>query len=239
MMEIGSSREQMVRPELARMWLQLVAHKQDFRFTSRLPYSFTHEGKLDAESLKRFHEGLRPLMESGKLGCLVMEFPWACRFTKENREFFIKLRRLFSDYPLVAEMRHESWQSEEALGTFIDYHVGFANIDQPQYVKAMPPTAFLTSSVGYVHLYGRSPANWNPAGRPKGSDYLYSPFELAEWKQRVDRLRAFASNLFIIAGNDAGGRSVVNMMQFQSMLAGQAPAIAQQPHGGGRRAAAA
>ena len=36
--------------------------------------------------------------------------------------------------------------AEEAIGTFIDYRVGFCNIDQPEYTRAMPPTALLTSA---------------------------------------------------------------------------------------------
>ena len=46
-----------------------------------------------------------------------------------------------------------------SIGTFLDYRVGFCNIDQPEYTRAMPPTAFLTSGVGYVRLHGRNPKN--------------------------------------------------------------------------------
>ena len=60
----------------------------------------------------------------------------------------------------MAEMRHGSWMHEEALGTLIDYHVGFANIDQAAYTKAMPPASILTSPIGYVRLHGRNPQDW-------------------------------------------------------------------------------
>ena len=106
-----------------------------------------------------------------------MQFPWSFRFTVENREFLIRLRRTFSEFPLVAEMRHSSWMAEEAVGTFLDYRIGFCNIDQPDYTRAMPPTAFLTSGIGYVRLHGRNPKNslggFNPAApRLRQHDYL-------------------------------------------------------------------
>ncbi len=88
-----------------------------------------------------------------------MQFPWSFRFTAENKDFFIRLRRAFHEFPLVAEMRHSSWMAEEAVGVFLDYRVGFCNIDQPEYTRAMPPTAYLTSGVGYVRLHGRNPQN--------------------------------------------------------------------------------
>src|SRR5262249_43790753 len=153
---------------------------------------------LDPAEIEQFHEGLRPLAQSGKLGCVLMQFPWSFRFTPENRGFFLKLRRTFYAYPLVAEMRHVSWSCEEALGTFIDYHVAFANIDQPEHVKAMPPTALLTSSIGYVRLHGRNKQSWGQEyskapQAPTRNDYLYSSDQLAEWKQRIERIKAFAS----------------------------------------------
>ena len=87
-------------------------------------------------------------------------------------------------------MRHASWAHEEALGTLIDYRIGFANIDQAPYTKAMTPNSFVTSAVGYVRLHGRNPEHWqrefgrtaNPAA---AHDYLYSRAELLEWKKRI------------------------------------------------------
>jgi len=51
----------------------------------------------------------------------------------------------FPRFALVAEMRHSSWIHDEALGTLVDHGIGFCNIDQAEYTKATPPTAFLTS----------------------------------------------------------------------------------------------
>jgi uncharacterized protein YecE (DUF72 family) len=157
------------------------------------------------------------------LGCVLMQFPWSFRYTEENRGHVIALRRAFHEFPLVAEMRHSSWLHEEALGTLIDYRIGFANIDQAPYIKAMPPASRLTSRIGYVRLHGRNPQHWErefgrPARATAAHDYLYSPKELQEWKQRIENIQQHAATTFVFANNDSGGKSVVNALQVARIL---------------------
>jgi uncharacterized protein YecE (DUF72 family) len=229
--EVNASFYQPLRPEVSKLWVRQVAHRPRFRFTAKLQREFTHERRLEPELVERFHEGMRPLAEAGRLGCLLMQFPWSFKFTAENRRFFIELRRAFHAYPLVAEMRHASWSCEEALGTFMDYHVGFAHIDQPAGMNAMPPTQYLTSPIGYVRLHGRNPASrWNDEARTGAAavkgDYLYTTAELAEWKQRIQRLRSFAREVYVVFNNDARAQSAVNALQMRGMME---PALPKAP----------
>jgi uncharacterized protein YecE (DUF72 family) len=221
--EINTSFYQPIQPELASLWVKKVAHSPKFLFTVKLGRRFTHERSLAPAEIARFKEGLWPFHRSRKLGCVLMQFPWAFRYTEENRAFVIALRRAFHEFPLVAEMRHSSWLHDEALGTLIDYRIGFANIDQAPYTKGMPPASMLTSRIGYVRLHGRNPQHWErefgrPARAVAAHDYLYSPKELLEWKQRVEQIQQHAAITFVFANNDAGGKSVVNALQLAQML---------------------
>ena len=174
--------------------------------------------------MREFKQGLRPLVNANRLGCVLMQFPWAFRFNAENRGYLIKLRRLFPEFPLVAELRHESWSVEEALGTLIDYKLGFCNIDQPHYPKAMPPTSLLTSGVGYVRLHGRNCFRWfsgAEAHKTSRYDYLYSEEELLEWKKRIERIASYSRKTFVVFNNDEGPKSLANAAQFQAMLRGE------------------
>lgn len=230
--EINSSFYQPLKPEVVRLWIRKAEANPDFKFTAKLHQRFTHARIIEEGEVKVFKDGLKPLQKSGKLGALLMQFPWSFRFTSENREFFIRLRRSFSEFPLVAEMRHSSWMSEEAVGTFLDYRIGFCNIDQPEYTRAMPPTAFLTSGIGYIRLHGRNPTNslgaFNPAApRNRQHDYLYSEPELAEWVTRITHVSRFADSTFVIFNNDAEAKSVVNALQLQEMLTGRRAAAPQ------------
>jgi uncharacterized protein YecE (DUF72 family) len=236
-LEINSTFYRPVRPEIARLWTSLVDANANFRFTAKLARRFTHERELIPVELGAFKDGLWPLWKAGRLGCVLMQFPWSFRYTDENREFFIRLRRAFHEFPLVAEMRHESWAREEAIGTFIDYRVGFCNIDQPQSEKAMPPTAFLTSDVGYVRLHGRlqiSPTAEYQEGLAARNDYLYSEDELAEWAGRIAKITRHADSIYVVTTNDWEGKSVVNALQLQARLglkSGSAPEVVLRRHG--------
>jgi len=231
LLEINTSFYAPVRPEVSRAWLHKVRGNPRFRFTAKLARSFTHERRLEAPEVEAFIEGLRPLQEAGRLGCVLMQFPWSFRFTEENREFLIRLRRTFHRFPLAAEFRHSSWLRQEALGLLIDYHIGFCNIDQPQRQSCMPPSATLTTSIGYVRLHGRGYGSWfqefEPRPPAERRDYLYTPEELREWAERIDRISRFAEAVYVVFTNDAAGRSVVNALQMQSLLgvsSGAAPA---------------
>lgn len=222
--EIPESFHSTLKPEVSRVWLRKVAGNPGFQFTAKLKKTFTHDRSLEAGEVAAFKDALWPLLRAGRFGCLLMQFPWSFRYTKENRDFLIRLRRTFHEFPLAAEMRHASWMLEEAIGTFIDYRIGFCNIDQPAYTKAMPATAFLTSSTGYVRLHGRSAFGWfqppEAAVRAHRYDYLYSEVELSEWKTRIDHVAGFASKVFVITNNDAGGKALINGLQLRSMLRG-------------------
>lgn len=221
--EINSSFYQALKPEVVKLWAKKVARNPDFMFTAKLHQQFTHQRILNDADVAAFKEGLYPLLRTGKLGALLMQFPWSYRFNEENRDFFIRVCRAFHEFPLVAEMRHSSWMAEEAQGVFLDYKVGFCNIDQPAYTRAMPPTALLTSAVGYVRMHGRNPNNslgsYEPgAPRQRQHDYLYSHAELTEWAERIDRVARFSENTYVIFNNDAAGKSFVNSLQLKEML---------------------
>ncbi|HLH01067.1 MAG TPA: DUF72 domain-containing protein [Bryobacteraceae bacterium] len=220
--EINTTFYQNIRPEIARLWLRKIEHNPKFMFTAKLGRRFTHERLLNAVEIGQFKDGLWPLLRARKLGCVLMQFPWTFRYTDENREHLIAVRRAFHEFPLVAEMRHGSWIHEEALGTLIDYNIGFANIDQAAYTKAMPPTAVLTSGIGYVRLHGRNSQDWQREFRratqpTPAHDYLYSREELIEWKGRIQEIRQHAAVTFVFANNDVGGKAVVNALQLAEM----------------------
>jgi uncharacterized protein YecE (DUF72 family) len=226
--EIRSTFVRPARPEVARLWLAQVSHSRDFAFSAVLHRRFTHERSLDRSEAAVFKEGLKPLLRAGRFGCLVMQFPWAFRFTAENREYLIELRRAFHEFPLAVEMRHNSWLADEALGTLIDYRLGFVNIDQPEYTRAMPPTSMVTSPVAYVRLHGRDPRYWTNEFRstmdaggppPSGGDHLYTAADLDEWKKRIEHVSKYAARTFVVTANDGGGKSVINALQLARLFA--------------------
>lgn len=225
--EIESTFWRPLRPEIARLWLAKVSHNPAFVFTALLGRRFTHERSLDPEEVSVFKEGLRPLARAGRFGCLILQFPWAFRFTQENREHLIRLRRAFHEFPMAVEMRHASWLADEALGTLIDYRLGFVNIDQSPRARATPPEALVTSWVGCVRLHGRAESYWlrefGGSAAPAMGDYLYPASELQEWKARIEHVSAHAARTFVTFTNCASGKSVINALQMKVLLARATP----------------
>jgi uncharacterized protein YecE (DUF72 family) len=223
--EIPETFYRIPRPELVKLWGNRVSHNVRFQFTARLNREFTHERRLDRELVRAFTEGLRPLQEQDRLGCVLMQFPSAFRFTAENKDFLIRLRRALPSFPLVAELRHASWATDEGLGTLIDYHIGFCNLDQPEQIRSTAPASHLTWRIGYVKLHGRKVGPGFDAfddrkEKVTGNCYLYGLSELMEWKKRIARISRFAQSTFIIFNNDGGGSSVINALQMQGILEG-------------------
>ncbi len=214
--EISQSFDRPLRPELVRLWISKAELNPRFLFTAVLGRCFTHDRVVDPASVKAFKEGLWPLLRAKKLGAVLMRLPWSFRFTKENREFIIDLRRTFHEFPLAAELRHQSWTLDEALGTLMDYRIGFCNVDQPQGTGALVPNSFVTSHLGYVRLLGRGGDDW--ANEETAADYLYSPQELGAWQSRIERVAKHTTSTFVIAANVVAGKSMVNAMQLRSLF---------------------
>lgn len=230
--EINLSFYRPLRPEVSRVWARKLARHEQFRFTAKLYRGFTHEGKLDRDSVHAYCAGLEPLIDAGKLGCVLMQFPWSFRLTKENLNRVLWLGRTFSQYPLVAEMRHASWNSASALGAFADHGIGFCNMDQPRLNQCLPPTAHVTSSVGYVRFHGRNYEQWfqfDDSRTPRPGmravevryDYLYTPEQLRKWKSRLERIAGQAETTYVITNNHFQGKSVVNAIEILALLSGE------------------
>ena len=119
--EINSSFYHPPSPETARLWLRRIEHNPNFLFTAKLYRTFTHErGKATTEDERLFREGIDPLMEAGKLGAVLIQFPWSFKNERDERTYLDHLVTRFKDYPLVVELRHESWNNPRILQTLED-----------------------------------------------------------------------------------------------------------------------
>ena len=219
--EINSSFYRPPAPETARSWLRRIEHNPNFVFTTKLYRTFTHErGKATAEDEKLYREGIDPLMEAGKLGAVLIQFPWSFKNDVDDRNYLNQLVERFKEYPLVVELRHESWNNPRVLQTLEDLDVGLCDIDQPIFSNSIKPSAEVTSSIGYIRLHGRNYQNWfrEEANVVERYDYLYSPDELQPWVDRIKEVSDKAKQTFVITNNHARGQSLVNAFEILAEL---------------------
>lgn len=219
--EINSSFYHAPTAETAQSWLRRIEHNPNFIFTAKLFRAFTHErGKATAADETLFREGIDPLMEAGKLGALLVQFPWSFKNEMDERHYLNQLVEKFKTYPLVVELRHESWNNPRVLQTLEDLKVGLCDIDQPLFHNSIKPAAEVTSDVGYVRLHGRNYQNWfrEEANVLERYDYLYSPEELEPWINRIREVAAKAKETFVITNNHARGQSLANAFEILAQL---------------------
>jgi uncharacterized protein YecE (DUF72 family) len=219
--EINSSFYYPPAPATARAWLRRVAHNPSFTFTAKLHKVFTHRlGTATNKDEEAFREGIDPLMEAGKLGAVLIQFPWSFKNDREERGYLNQLCGLFKEYPLVVELRHESWNHPRILQTLEDLGVGLCDIDQPQFANSIKPSAEVTSPIGYIRLHGRNYQNWfrEEANVLERYDYLYSRDELDPWVERIKQVADKAKQTYVITNNHARGQSLVNAFEVLALL---------------------
>jgi uncharacterized protein YecE (DUF72 family) len=221
--EINSSFYGPPLPQTARKWVASSSHNSHFRFTAKLFHSFTHERKPAPTDERDFKAGIAPIAEAGRLGAILIQFPWSFKNEPENRECLWQLQARFQEYPLVVEVRHASWITDEVLDTFAALGIGFCNIDQPIFRRSVRPMALTTSTVGYVRLHGRNYRNWfSPTANVRERyDHLYTLDELEPWVARVRSIARDAQDTYAVTNNHNLGKSTVNALQLEAFLSGQ------------------
>lgn len=219
--EINSSFYRPPTSSTTKAWTQRVAANKEFTFTAKLHRLFTHErGKASASDEKEFQEGMAPLLKAGKLGALLLQFPWSFKNTVEDRTYLAELLEKFSEYPLVLEVRHASWNTPAMYEWLQERAVGICNIDQPVFSKSIKPAALTTSPVGYVRLHGRNYQNWfrEKAPRDERYNYLYSFDELDPWLERIKEVAKQTRETYVITNNHFRGQAVVNAIEIEAAL---------------------
>ncbi len=223
--EINTSFYQPLRPDHAALWVERVAANPAFLFTAKLWQKFTHDPSATQEDERAVRAGFDVLRQAEMLGAVLLQFPFSFHCTKETVGYLTAVLKRFADYPLVVELRHASWQTDETLALLREHNAGFCNIDQPIIGKSLEPSAASTSPVGYVRLHGRRYDTWfsdNPATPAhERYNYLYSEEELDPWVSRIITVKQNTRNTFVITNNHYQGKAVVNALQLISILKGE------------------
>ncbi|MGH9740714.1 MAG: DUF72 domain-containing protein [Candidatus Acidiferrales bacterium] len=223
--EINTSFYQPLKPQLAVQWIGRVAENPRFLFTAKLWQKFTHEPSATADDEKLVRAGFDPLREAGKLGAVLLQFPFSFHHTPETLARLKHLLDIFRDYPLVVEVRHSSWDHPSFYELLHERGVGFCNIDQPVIGRSMKPTERATSPLGYFRLHGRRYDTWFTDDPTVPSheryNYLYTEEELGPWAHRVEHVAKHAENTFVVANNHYVGKAVVNALQLIRLLSGK------------------
>lgn len=195
----------------SKSWVRRVAANDAFRFTAKLAREFTHESSFPSkDEIALFRKFLAPLRDAERLGAVLMQFPWSFKDSNESRERIERIVDALPKVPLVVEVRHGSFASEDFEQFLSEQDVGIANIDQPLFGDSIKPAALFTGAVGYVRFHGRNYEKWFAHEESwERYDYLYRENELAPWTGRIESL-AQKTDVFVVLNNHFRGQAIKN-----------------------------
>ncbi len=223
--EINSTFYRSPSPRSAESWRDAVADLDGFRFTAKLVRLFTHDDPKTWTLKGRddFRDGVEPLREAGRLGALLVQFPFYYDATDDNLHRLSRIRKAFPQHELVLEVRHRSWLETANLERISSLGYSFCNADQPLAQESIPVGEVVTGPVGYLRLHGRNAEKWFQKGAPvhEKYDYLYSEQELDRMAEIAQKLIEKTDQLYVVANNHFAGQGPANALEMQYALTGR------------------
>ncbi|MFW6134863.1 MAG: DUF72 domain-containing protein, partial [Elusimicrobiota bacterium] len=159
------------------------------------------------------------LLDSGKLGCILAQFPYSFHYNRKNRDYLSYLKEKMNGFPLIVEFRNAYWIKEEVFDFFKKNQIGFCSVDQPPLKGLIPPIAETTSNLGYIRFHGRNKEEWWQHEQAyQRYDYLYSEQELKEWVPKIARISAQTTDQYIFMNNHYKGKATKNALMLMKLL---------------------
>jgi uncharacterized protein YecE (DUF72 family) len=206
-------------PSVATLKSMVAKTGDDFSFVIKAHQEMTHQRADSSAICDAFKSVLDPVINSGKLGCILMQFPYNFGYNKNNWEYLAQLKKNLEGLPLVVEFRNARWLKVEVFQWLRRQEMGFCCVDEPQLPNLLPPLAEATSKIGYVRFHGRNKEKWWQHEQAyERYDYTYKPEELNEWVPKIKKLAGLTEKTFIFANNHWRGQSVNTIRQLQMML---------------------
>jgi uncharacterized protein YecE (DUF72 family) len=219
--EVNSSFYNIPPARNAEGWLKKVSENRRFKFSVKLWQGFTHEeGYPDHQAILMFRELLGVLKSGGRLGAVLVQFPWSFRKSEDNIGRISRILNDFNDYPLTIEVRHKTWDTGDFLKFLGDTGAAFCNIDQPVIGSSISPTSYITGKIAYVRFHGRNYEKWFTSGDDPAEryNYLYTEQDLAPWVDRIREILEKKIDTYVITNNHWHGKAAHTALMIKNKL---------------------
>jgi uncharacterized protein YecE (DUF72 family) len=198
---------------------------KEFEFVVKSFKGMTHEirdketGAMvnNQEVFKKFKYSLLPLIEAGKLSCVLAQFPYGFFPNRENFDYLERFKNEMADIPLVFEFRNQVWLKEGTFQFLEKNGIGFCIVDEPRLPKLMPYLPRATSEIGYFRFHGRN-TNWFNVPIKVRYDYLYNEEELREFIPGIQDISKKTAKTLIFFNNCYSGSAAKNAVQMAKLL---------------------
>jgi uncharacterized protein YecE (DUF72 family) len=193
-----------------------------FRFSFKAPQSVTHPPDPATLSVHAdaglLREGVEPARNSGKLACVLLQFPNAFKPEGNRKTYVRRAIEAFDGLAVVVEFRNAQWQRPETLRMLAELDAGYCNVDMPRLEGLLHPSADVAGPIGYVRFHGRNSKTWWRGTNVTRYDYLYTTDELAPWTDRIAEIEERAQETYVFFNNHANGKSAKNAEMMEALL---------------------
>jgi len=175
------------------------------------------ELEANREVFEKFANALKPLIENGKLGGVLAQFPYSFKANRENAKYIVVFKELLGDMPLYVEFRNIDWIKKEVFDFLKKRGIGYCCVDEPRLKGLVPFVSVSTSENGYVRLHGRN-KNWFKANVSERYNYNYSEDELIDIAEKVSKINRNAKDVYIFFNNCHLGFAAKNAIKMKELL---------------------
>jgi uncharacterized protein YecE (DUF72 family) len=168
-----------------------------------------YPGDLDPAAYEqvweRFLSALQPLVDAGKLGALLFQFPPWFTIRRSNKQYLLEVQRRVRPLRAVYEFRHASWfeggNRDETLEFLREHKLPYVSVDMPQgHKSSVPPVLAATADLSVVRFHGHS-EKWTSKDIHEKFGYLYSGRELKEWAPKLKKLASETDQMHVLTNN--------------------------------------
>jgi uncharacterized protein YecE (DUF72 family) len=173
----------------------------------------------------RFLSALDPLVDAGKLGVVLFQFPPWFTIRRSNKQYVLEIAKRCSPLPVAFEFRHASWFSGEENTTetleFLRKHqLPYVCVDMPQgHTSSIPPVLDATADLAVVRFHGHS-ENWTSRDIYEKFGYRYSRRELRGWAPKLRELADAADRTHVLMNNCYSDYAQRNAAELVDLLGG-------------------
>ncbi len=173
--------------------------------------------KDTGDVFRAFREGISPLVDSGRLGCVLVQLPVFFYPVSQNFDYLRKMPALMPGVSIVVEFRNRAWLRPDAFRMLEESGMGCCVVDEPKLSRLMPFEPRRTSDIAYFRFHGRN-QNWFNASREERYNYFYSVSELSEFIPPLRSVSTGAKTTFVFFNNCHAGAAARNALMMKQML---------------------
>jgi uncharacterized protein YecE (DUF72 family) len=161
-----------------------------FRFAVAQHLELEHSWERAVAELRT---SIRPIVETGKLGAVVVELPNWFHYAPSSRKQLAALCDSMQDLPLAIVFNRGDWYRKQVVEGLRKRCVALVSVHTDSLsASSMPPHSEVTATFAYFRFMGRHVRYHLRRVNQYYEDCRYTPGELSSWAERISTIAKWA-----------------------------------------------